>query len=121
VLELTGDRLPQRFEHTVQPGEVFVVGDDRGLSADSRAWGAAQARSSDIVGRVERVLLREGPRALPASQRLFRPLNLDVKVDGVDMRDLEEGIRTCLARRPPSTRPPAPARVALGAGAEAAR
>jgi signal peptidase I len=96
--------------YTVAPGEVFVVGDDRGLSSDSRLWneGRGGGVPTDILeGRVARVLL--GARAdgrLDFSRLLAKPLDLKVRLPGIDMRKTEERIETCLARRPAVTWPP---------------
>jgi signal peptidase I len=97
--------------YTVAPGEVFVVGDDRGLSSDSRLWndGRGAGVPLDILeGRVSRVLF--GARAdgrLDFSRLLARPLDLKVRLPGFDLHKTEERINNCLARRPAVTWPPA--------------
>ena len=96
--------------YTVKPGEVFVVGDDRGLSSDSRAWneGRGAGVPVDILeGRVSRVLFGARPDGrLDFSRLLAAPLDLKVRMPGLDMRKTDERIQSCLAHRPAVTSPP---------------
>lgn len=96
--------------YTVAPGEVFVVGDDRGLSSDSRLWneGRGAGVPFDILeGRVSRVLFGARPDGrLDFSRLLARPLDLKVRLPGIDMQKTEERIGKCLAKRPAVTAPP---------------
>jgi signal peptidase I len=95
---------------TVAPGEVFVVGDDRGLSSDSRLWNEGRGGgvpTNILEGRVARVLLGARPDGrLDFSRLLAAPLDLKVRLPGLDMRKTEERINTCLAKRPEVTWPP---------------
>jgi signal peptidase I len=97
--------------YVVKPGEVFVVGDDRGMSSDSRIWneGRGAGVSIDILeGRVSRVLFGARPDGrLDFSRLLAPPLDLKVRLPGFDLRKTEERIKDCLARRPVKTVPPA--------------
>jgi signal peptidase I len=96
--------------YVVKPGEVFVVGDDRGLSSDSRLWneGRGAGVAIDVLeGRVSRVLFGARPDGrLDFSRILAPPLDLKVRLPGIDMRKTEERIANCLARRPANTVPP---------------
>jgi signal peptidase I len=98
--------------YVVKPGEVFVVGDDRGWSSDSRLWndrrGAGVAVSA-LEGRVTRVLLGARPDGRLDFGRLLQPpFELKVRIPGFDLRNTEERINDCLARRPADTSPPPP-------------
>jgi signal peptidase I len=98
--------------YTVAPDEVFVVGDDRGISSDSRLWNDGRGAGVPVGilnGRVSRVLLGARPDGrLDFSRLLAPPLDLKVRLPGFDMRKTDERIGNCLARRPTTTWPPPP-------------
>jgi signal peptidase I len=121
VLEYLGDRtyltvrkpIEQPFPgYTVKPGEVFVIGDDRGMSTDSRVWSEGHGGGVPIdalEGKVTRVLLGAQPDGrLDLSRLLAPPLDLKVRLPGLDMRLTDRRISDCLGRRPVATWPPAP-------------
>jgi signal peptidase I len=96
--------------YTVQPGEVFVVGDDRGMSSDSRVWNEGHGAGIPVEvlqGRVSRVLVGEHADGQLDFSRLLTPLrDLKVRLTGVDMRKTEERIQKCLDLRAQITAPP---------------
>jgi signal peptidase I len=98
--------------YTVKPGEVFVLGDDRGNSVDSRAYdrGRGGGVPVDAIEARARWFLagthRSGETDLG---RIFRPvdtLQTRLRLEGLETRRLEEGIARCLAGRPTETHPP---------------
>ena len=109
--------------YEVAPDQVFVLGDDRGQSDDSRAWNdghGAGVPIPDIVGRVSRLVAggrRDGRVDL---SQLLRPLGLKVREQNVDLRKTEELVAACLAHRPRSTWPPPRATGAAGVSLETA-
>jgi signal peptidase I len=96
--------------YTVKPGEVFVVGDDRGISSDSRLWSdtaGAGVPISGLEGRVTRVLAGAFPDGRVDLSRLFaRPLGLEVRQPYLDLKSTRQNIDACLKTPPPATTPP---------------
>jgi signal peptidase I len=110
---LTVNRPWDKFpSYTVKPGEVFVAGDDRGLSSDSRLWADTSGSGipiSALEGRVTRVLVGASPDGSLDLSRLFaRPFGLEVRQPNLDMKVTQERIGVCLKTRPKETLPPEP-------------
>ena len=107
------DLFARSFDgYVVKPGEVFVVGDDRGASSDSRLWNDRKGAGVPVEmleGRVSRVLVGARPDGrLDFGRLLSPPLDLKVRFADLDMRLTDERIQRCVDRRPSSTWAPPP-------------
>jgi signal peptidase I len=97
---------------TVPPGQLFVVGDDRGMSNDSRVWNSRRGGGvpvDGVEGRVSRILIgsrREDGRL--DFSRLLAPLGMHVRQPGIDLSNIEQRIADCLKAPPKNSHPPAP-------------
>jgi signal peptidase I len=97
--------------YLVPPGEVFVLGDDRGMSSDSRAWNEGRGggvRLADIRGKVSRLAVGGRPDGRLDLSRVLAPLGLAVREPRIDVRDTEARIAQCLASPPRASWPPPP-------------
>jgi signal peptidase I len=95
----------------VAPGEVWVLGDNRNNSADSRAWNhnlGAGAPFENIKGRALFVWLSLGPNGWPTVDRMFTNVLGRPRLPKGAPAYLTTGIDKCLSQRPKDTNPPAP-------------
>ena len=107
-----------RFEerqgpYKVAPGELWVLGDNRNNSSDSRAWLAGQGDgvpSPNIKGRAMFVWMSFGPDGGVTWDRLFSQVLGKPRLPKGAPAALLENIERCLAQRPPvsQTTPPRP-------------
>lgn len=98
--------VPTHFE--VDAGELFVLGDNRTSSIDSRSWAVGNVAISSVRGRADR-LISVAPRADKSSFRHWlEPVGTELHVDDADTSALQAGIDRCLKQRPANTHPPSP-------------
>jgi signal peptidase I len=96
--------------YQVKEHEVFVLGDNRHESSDSRAWNNGYGGGvpiSSIRGRFDRFLVEKTRRGSVDFSRIFRPLDLQPRLEGVDVSQLSRRINECIKKMPAQSRPPA--------------
>jgi signal peptidase I len=105
---------PPMEEYVVKPGEVFVLGDNRSGSVDSRAYDRGRGGgvpSGAIEARAQWFLTGTHRDGESDWGRLLHPIDsmqARLRLEGLDTRALEQGISRCLSERPSVTRPPPP-------------
>lgn len=107
------DHQPQREQgpYHVAEGEVWVLGDNRHNSSDSRAWNhelGGGAPFENIKGRALFVWLTFGPDGFLTFQRLLTNVMGTPKLPKGTPASVIAAVERCLQQRPQQTMPPAP-------------
>jgi signal peptidase I len=104
--------VPFDGPYLVEPGEVFVLGDNRNNSIDSRAYRYGRGGGVPlpaIEARIDRFLAgtdRSGETDLSPLWRPLAALERDLRSPTPDQAELHRGISDCLGRAPDITTPP---------------
>jgi signal peptidase I len=103
---------PSFDEYLVKPQEVFVLGDNRGTSLDSRAYDEGHGGGvpyAAVQAKAQRFLVGTRRSGDADFARIFAPidrLEARLRLDGFDTDAVQARIARCLKDRPSNTTPP---------------
>jgi signal peptidase I len=102
---------PFESTYTVGPDEVFVLGDNRGQSVDSRSWNGGRGAGvplAELEARIDRFFVGTRRSGDADWSRFLLPmgaLERRIRQEGIATAGLEEGISRCLDARPKTGEP----------------
>lgn len=107
---------PPVTDYVVKPDEIYVLGDNRSSSRDSRSFDRGAPHGfplADVKASVARTLFRPTARGDIDLRIALKPLGPSVHLDGADTSGIQGRISGCLAIRPKATTPPQAPNTAL--------